>query len=82
MLILGAMVVIYYNVIVAYALFYLFASFTKELPWATCGHPWNTDQCTVDKASEIMGYNATNATEYNNGTSFIKPVRPSQEYFK
>ncbi|XP_062288512.1 sodium- and chloride-dependent GABA transporter 2-like [Scomber scombrus] len=34
-----------YIVIIAWAFFYLFSSFSADLPWATCGHYWNTDSC-------------------------------------
>uniref|UniRef100_A0A8C2ZZU6 Transporter n=1 Tax=Cyclopterus lumpus TaxID=8103 RepID=A0A8C2ZZU6_CYCLU len=32
-----------YIIIIAWAFFYLFSSFSVDLPWATCGHDWNTD---------------------------------------
>ncbi|XP_077401968.1 sodium- and chloride-dependent GABA transporter 2-like isoform X2 [Vanacampus margaritifer] len=34
-----------YIVIMAWAFFYLFSSFSADLPWATCGNDWNTDSC-------------------------------------
>ncbi|KAG7472600.1 hypothetical protein MATL_G00110400 [Megalops atlanticus] len=34
-----------YIVILAWAFFYLFASFSAELPWATCKNTWNTATC-------------------------------------
>ncbi|XP_013392308.1 sodium-dependent serotonin transporter isoform X3 [Lingula anatina] len=37
----------YYNTIIAWAFYYLFSSMASEVPWATCGNPWNTDNCTT-----------------------------------
>lgn len=38
----------YYIMILVWGLYFLFHSFTNPLPWATCGHPWNTPNCTQD----------------------------------
>ncbi|KAI3381027.1 hypothetical protein SNEBB_001132 [Seison nebaliae] len=35
----------YYNIIVAWALRYMFAVFTKVLPWKNCQNSWNTICC-------------------------------------
>uniref|UniRef100_G3NW93 Transporter n=1 Tax=Gasterosteus aculeatus aculeatus TaxID=481459 RepID=G3NW93_GASAC len=51
---------VYYVVILAWAIFYLFNCFTTELPWATCGHYWNTDNCV-----DYYGDNSTNITNLN-----------------
>lgn len=38
----------YYIMILVWGLYFLFHSFTNPLPWATCGHLWNTPNCTQD----------------------------------
>lgn len=35
----------YYNTIIGWAVYYLFASLQSELPWTSCGNEWNTPEC-------------------------------------
>ncbi|XP_058562749.1 sodium-dependent noradrenaline transporter isoform X3 [Neofelis nebulosa] len=53
----------YYNVIIAWSLYYLFSSFTLKLPWTDCGHAWNSPNCTDPKLlnSSVLG----NHTKYS-----------------
>uniref|UniRef100_A0A8C5PB53 Transporter n=1 Tax=Leptobrachium leishanense TaxID=445787 RepID=A0A8C5PB53_9ANUR len=44
-LVIIAYFIIYYIVILAWALFYFISSFTTDLPWASCNHTWNTGNC-------------------------------------
>lgn len=41
----SALVTIYYNVIIAWIIYYFFSSMAAELPWAKCGHDWNSERC-------------------------------------
>lgn len=38
----------YYNIILTWAFYYVFASFTAVLPWSHCNNEWNTEACTTD----------------------------------
>ena len=43
----SSLVSIYYNIIITYIIFYLFASMTSPLPWSTCDNWWNTPSCIL-----------------------------------
>ncbi|KAL3859350.1 hypothetical protein ACJMK2_009575 [Sinanodonta woodiana] len=38
-------VAFYYNVVIGWSFFYLFSSFTLNLPWGGCNNSWNTENC-------------------------------------
>jgi len=52
----------YYIMILVWGLFYLVHSLTDTLPWATCGHSWNTEQCTELFHFELCRNGSTNAS--------------------
>ena len=41
MVIVSFFVCVYYNVIIGWSLYYLFASFQSVLPWTRCDQWWN-----------------------------------------
>uniref|UniRef100_A0A673HMT6 Transporter n=1 Tax=Sinocyclocheilus rhinocerous TaxID=307959 RepID=A0A673HMT6_9TELE len=48
MLIISVLIAIYYNIIMCWTLYYLFASLKETLPWATCKNEWNTvENCKI-----------------------------------
>ena len=57
----------YYNTIIAWAVYYLVASFNTELPWVSCNNEWNTKNCMT--LFERSG-NVSNATS------------PAEEFFE
>ncbi|XP_032077815.1 sodium- and chloride-dependent betaine transporter isoform X2 [Thamnophis elegans] len=52
---------IYYIVILSWALFYLFNSFSSVLPWSNCNNYWNSEFC-VEVLNVSNSGNNTNAT--------------------
>lgn len=62
MIVLTGIVSIYYNVILAWTLYYFGMSFSSDLPWTRCDKEWNTDTCI------IRGMNYTPALFINNYT--------------
>ncbi|XP_013416294.1 sodium- and chloride-dependent neutral and basic amino acid transporter B(0+)-like, partial [Lingula anatina] len=78
MVIVSALVAIYYNMIIAWSLYYLFASIisipTGTLPWAGaggCGNWWNSDFC-AETLTNLTSHNcsAMSLTESANGVCY------------
>ncbi|NXQ27596.1 SC6A7 protein, partial [Alaudala cheleensis] len=68
-----SLVAIYYNMIIAYVLFYLFASLTSDLPWQHCGNWWNTDLC--------LDHHVIRAGNNTLPVNLSNTVSPSEEYW-
>ncbi|KAH1165557.1 hypothetical protein KIL84_023116 [Mauremys mutica] len=96
MVIITTLVTVYYNVIIAYALYYLFASFQSVLPWSDC-FAWADENCsTTPVVSDcnttlpngiVIHTNYSYVTSNNltclNGSLTYKQVQlPSEQYWK
>ncbi|KAL1501998.1 hypothetical protein ABEB36_007213 [Hypothenemus hampei] len=69
----------YYNVILAWALYYLGSSISEELPWMHCNNTWNTEQCW-----EMRNPNETNNKSFSipfNETRKNTKHTPAFEFF-
>jgi SNF family Na+-dependent transporter len=42
MVLVSAVVAVYYNVILAWVTHFFFSAMTSPLPWASCNNTWNT----------------------------------------
>ncbi|XP_037799616.1 sodium- and chloride-dependent GABA transporter 2-like, partial [Penaeus monodon] len=51
MVMMTALFCVYYNIILAWVLFYIFASCTGSLPWATCDGDFNSVECYSQDAA-------------------------------
>ena len=60
----------YYNVIIAWSIHYVYASFSYVLPWTNCNNTWNTQNCWDGLTSDEPKPNSTSL------------MSPSEEYFK
>ncbi|XP_069970505.1 sodium- and chloride-dependent glycine transporter 2 [Penaeus vannamei] len=56
MVLVSVLVSVYYNIILAWALFYTFSSFTSVLPWASCGNDFNSPECYLENRCNISTY--------------------------
>jgi len=66
MLIISFLVVIYYNMIIAWTLFYTFAGFASELPWQYCKNTTFTSVDCFQKDQELACYNQSTSLTYWN----------------
>lgn len=59
-------VAFYYNMVIAWAFYYLFSSFTWTVPWSKCDHDFNTPDCwqtdwDVNRTHLNRTYNSSSA---------------------
>lgn len=66
---------VYYNVIMAWTFYYMFASFRKHLPWEQCSEPWGSPLCKADRGDTKP--NCSSSVE----PSDCKWVSPEEDYF-
>ncbi|VDQ02140.1 unnamed protein product [Trichobilharzia regenti] len=69
----------FYNMIIAWSLYYLGVSFTSNLPWMTCGNPWNTERCTdihLTSNDSVINWKNVTIQGSNNNNTF-----PVEEFF-
>ena len=74
MMLMSFIVAIYYNMIIAYILRYLFASFTTTLPWQSCKPEWIPLGC-YDRIHGVQNATAANSTIVNGSSVSIRYVR-------
>ncbi|XP_053506065.1 sodium- and chloride-dependent GABA transporter 2 isoform X2 [Ictalurus furcatus] len=84
---------IYYIVVLAWAVFYLFSCFQTTLPWISCVNEWNTESChTYNKSLLHSGlhradadwsflYNETYKYSSVNLSAPYKVVSPEEEFW-
>ena len=78
------LIAVYYNVVIAHVMMYLFASFAaipSGLPWVDCNNWWNSDDCiTPQYTSSGNGTNFTD-TNFTDFTSTTMSLLDSAESF-
>ncbi|XP_045931282.1 sodium- and chloride-dependent neutral and basic amino acid transporter B(0+) [Micropterus dolomieu] len=83
MVMVTLIVSVYYNVIIAYSLYYMFASFQSPLPWSSC-FSWADSNCSNTPAvyCNVSGVLVANWTQENN-TCFSSSAEqsPSEQYW-
>jgi len=71
MIYVSAIVCFYYNIVIAWSIYYLFASMQSKLPWTVCDGWWNKNAiCMYDD-----GFNVTE-TPYT-----LNSISPAEEYW-
>ena len=85
MVFVSFLVTIYYNVIIAWSLYYLFAGMKKEMPWAECGRDYNSMECysreQADACIKDQSEPPYTLTYWNNTCIEIKKVCEYYNYW-
>lgn len=76
MVLVSGMACIYYNAVLSWVIYYLVHSFSGELPWASCGHWWNSENCIAHSGIRRQKHNDSYS---ENGTA-VSLVHFGQNY--
>ena len=68
MLVIMFLVSIYYNMIIAWTIYYTFAGFTSQLPWQYCGNDYNSPTCFHKEMAENCTAGSEGLVSYYNNT--------------
>lgn len=82
----------FYNVIIAWSLYYFVSSFTGTLPWVRCNNTWNTKNCydghligeengNITTTSPLISTTLFNQSNLLNQTE-VPRISPAQEFFE
>uniref|UniRef100_A0AAR2IGR6 Solute carrier family 6 member 14 n=1 Tax=Pygocentrus nattereri TaxID=42514 RepID=A0AAR2IGR6_PYGNA len=78
MMLVSTFVSIYYNVIIAYSIYYLFASFQEPLPWSDCSN-WSDMNCNITARGSSSTVFSMAGKSYQ--TASVPLQSPSERYW-
>jgi len=78
MLVITFLISVYYNVIIAWTLYYIFVTFRKTMPWGECGNEWNSNYCKKDRVMDVSLNCTAIGLPLNCSGQYISP---EEEYF-
>ena len=82
MVIISMIVAIYYNVIMAYCLFYLFNTFRTVLPWTECNPAWSDERCYVRGGNNSGGGGEVCIVDEIGGCREMKPQTSEEQFWE
>ena len=72
MITLCFLIAIYYNVIIAWSIYYLFSGFNSVLPWSSCDPDLSSEKCTMLNENKML--NITGHDQHQSWT-------PEEDFF-
>ncbi|XP_027134652.1 sodium- and chloride-dependent neutral and basic amino acid transporter B(0+) [Larimichthys crocea] len=81
MVMVTLMVSIYYNVIISYSVYYMFASFQSPLPWSGCLTNCSNTTTVICNVSGVAVANWTQENTTCPSSNIIKVQSPSEQYW-
>jgi len=82
MVIISMMVAIYYNVIMAYCLFYLFNTASLILPWSVCDPEWSDERCYVRGTNRTSGKEGICIVDNIGGCTEVLPQTSEEQFWE